>query len=294
IATALLTPLAAPWNLPWHTLAGPVELAGAPMPALLPTVWLALVSTALAYATGVAAIRRLSPTIAGAVAYLEVVTAIVLAWLLLGEALTPAQTTGAIIVVAGAFIAQRAVPAAPQPPAPAPADPHPARTRTARPAHTPRAPHPPEGAGPDDAARRLLLRLLTAVGARVQRPRTHRSAPQPPPQLEGDQHHRDRAQRRQQRRTLVRQHRHRHQHRPQPGQRRPRRVGEPPHLEPQRLGLLPPQPPPQHQLGGHDRQEQHQQDRPDRGHQEREHRVRPQVVPHHRGIPHRRAQQDRP
>ncbi|WP_017591765.1 EamA family transporter [Nocardiopsis potens] len=125
IATALLTPLAAPWNLPWHTLAGPVELAGTTMPALLPTAWLALIATALAYATGVAAIRRLSPTVAGAVAYLEVVTAIALAWLLLGEALTPAQTLGAAIVIAGAFTAQRAVPEAPRPTAPAP---DPART----------------------------------------------------------------------------------------------------------------------------------------------------------------------
>jgi len=110
IGAALITPLAAPWTLPWHLLADDVAVAGLKTPAPLLVAWLCVVSTALAYATGVAAIRRLSPTAAGAAAYLEVVTAIVLAWLLLGEALSPPQTAGAVIVVAGAFLAQRAVP----------------------------------------------------------------------------------------------------------------------------------------------------------------------------------------
>lgn len=43
-------------------------------------------------------------------AYLEVVTSIVLAWLLLGEALSVAQLVGAAAVVTGAFLAQTAVP----------------------------------------------------------------------------------------------------------------------------------------------------------------------------------------
>ncbi|MBX9389236.1 DMT family transporter [Streptomonospora nanhaiensis] len=118
IGAVLISAVAAPWTLPWQRLAGSVEVAGATVPAAACVVWLALVTTALAYATGVGAIRRLTPMVAGAVAYLEVVTAIVLAWLLLGEALTPPQALGAVIVVAGAFVAQRAVPA----PAPTPPD----------------------------------------------------------------------------------------------------------------------------------------------------------------------------
>jgi drug/metabolite transporter (DMT)-like permease len=44
------------------------------------------------------------------VAYLEVVTAIVLAWLLLGEALSSVQLAGALVVITGAYLAQRATP----------------------------------------------------------------------------------------------------------------------------------------------------------------------------------------
>ncbi|RCV53390.1 EamA family transporter [Marinitenerispora sediminis] len=109
VAAAIITVIARPWTLPWPLLAGEVELAGVSTSALVSVGWLALVSTAVAYVTGVAGVRRLSPGVAGAVAYLEVVTGIVLAWLMLGEALTPAQTAGAVIVVAGAFIGQSAV-----------------------------------------------------------------------------------------------------------------------------------------------------------------------------------------
>ncbi len=122
-ATLLLLPLARPWNLDWGLLATTTALGPLPLPGWALALWLGLVSTVIAYFTGIAAVRRLSPQIAGGVAYLEVVTAIVLAWVLLGEALTPVQILGAAVIVAGAFIAQTAVPAAPHPPAPAPADP---------------------------------------------------------------------------------------------------------------------------------------------------------------------------
>jgi len=115
VAAVLMGLLARPWTLPWRTLAATVEFGGADVPALALLVWLALVATAVAYVTGVAAVRRLSPVVAGPVAYLEVVTSIVLAWLLLGEELSPAQLAGAVAVVAGAFLAQTAVPASPAP-----------------------------------------------------------------------------------------------------------------------------------------------------------------------------------
>lgn len=107
IAFVIMTVIAQPWTLPWEILAGQITIAGVQMSALVSVAWLGLVSTALAYLTGVAAIRRLSPAVAGGVAYLEVVTAILLAWLLLGEALSPVQTVGAVVVVLGAYMAQR-------------------------------------------------------------------------------------------------------------------------------------------------------------------------------------------
>ena len=112
-ATVLLGVLAQPWTLPWGLLADPLPLGGFALPGWTIALWLGLVCTAVAYFTGVSAIKRLSPQVAGGVAYLEVVTAIVLAWALLGEALTPVQILGAVVIVTGAFIAQTAVPAAP-------------------------------------------------------------------------------------------------------------------------------------------------------------------------------------
>lgn len=113
IATVLLGALARPWTLPWELLADPLPLGTATLPGWTIALWLALVCTAIAYFTGVSAIKRLSPQIAGAVAYLEVVTAIVLAWILLGEALNTTQLLGAVVIVTGAFIAQTAVPTTP-------------------------------------------------------------------------------------------------------------------------------------------------------------------------------------
>ncbi|MFV2197809.1 EamA family transporter [Nocardiopsis sp. LOL_012] len=110
VATVVLGALAGPWDLPWAVLAEPLPLGGARLPGWVLALWLGLVCTAVAYFTGVAAIRRLSPQVAGGVAYLEVVTAIVLAWVLLGEALSPVQVLGAVVIVAGACVSQAAVP----------------------------------------------------------------------------------------------------------------------------------------------------------------------------------------
>ncbi|OKI23016.1 hypothetical protein A6A08_18305 [Nocardiopsis sp. TSRI0078] len=115
VAAVLLGALARPWTLPWKTLADPVTLGGFGFPGWVAALWLGLVCTALAYFLGISAIRRLSPQVAGGVAYLEVVTAIVLAWVLLGEALTPVQVLGSAVIVTGALIAQTAVPSAPAP-----------------------------------------------------------------------------------------------------------------------------------------------------------------------------------
>ncbi|MCH8530076.1 MAG: DMT family transporter [Saccharospirillum sp.] len=102
--------IAQPWTLPWSVLAGTIEIAGIETSAMVSVLWLGLVATALAYLSGVAAIRRLSASVASGVAYLEVVTAIILAWILLSESLNTVQIGGAVIVVTGAWLAQRATP----------------------------------------------------------------------------------------------------------------------------------------------------------------------------------------
>jgi drug/metabolite transporter (DMT)-like permease len=122
VATVALGVLAQPWNLPWHVLAGPVLLAGHPVPAPLLLAWLAVVATVLAYATGIAAIERLSAPVAGVIASTEVVVAALLAWLVLGERLTPIQLLGGTIVLAGALTTQRATTPTAAPPTLAPPD----------------------------------------------------------------------------------------------------------------------------------------------------------------------------
>ena len=114
IGTVVLTAVARPWNLHWHVLARQVPFGDRTVPAILLLGWVVLVATVVAYLTGVTAIRRLSPAVAGVVACLEAVVATVLAWELLGERLAVPQLCGGALVLVGAFVAQTS---RPQPPA---------------------------------------------------------------------------------------------------------------------------------------------------------------------------------
>ncbi|MEU7167456.1 EamA family transporter [Streptomyces morookaense] len=110
VGAVLLTAVAHPWDLDWTVLSGPADLGGSRVPCALLVAWLVLPATVVAYFTGVLSVRRLSPQVAGVVAYLEAVVATVLAWLLLGEHLAAPQIVGGVLVLAGAFIAQSAAP----------------------------------------------------------------------------------------------------------------------------------------------------------------------------------------
>ncbi|MCI0385441.1 DMT family transporter [Streptomyces sp. CNQ085] len=125
IGALVLTAVARPWEMEWSVLGGRAELAGLPasgaqVPAAVLLGWIVLVATVAAYLTGVVSVRRLSPQVAGVVACLEAVVATVLAWVLLDERLSAVQLLGGAVVLAGAFVAQRATPAAPPAPPPGP------------------------------------------------------------------------------------------------------------------------------------------------------------------------------
>ncbi|PRX92274.1 EamA family transporter [Allonocardiopsis opalescens] len=120
VATAVVTLIARPWTIPVSVLAQPVPVGGLTLPGWTAVAWIVAVCTVLAYITGVAAVRRLSAPVAGAVACLEAVVATALAWVLLGEHLTWPQILGGLIILTGAFIAQRAA-NTPTAPAAAPA-----------------------------------------------------------------------------------------------------------------------------------------------------------------------------
>ncbi|CAM5287748.1 EamA family transporter [Streptomyces abikoensis] len=110
LGALVLTAVARPWRMEWSVLAGSAGMNGTDVPAALLLGWVVLVATVAAYLTGVLAVRRLSPQVAGVVACLEAVIATVLAWVLLGEHLSAPQILGGAVVLAGAFIAQSSTP----------------------------------------------------------------------------------------------------------------------------------------------------------------------------------------
>ncbi|MBN6542931.1 EamA family transporter, partial [Actinacidiphila bryophytorum] len=91
VGAVVLTAVAHPWTMDWSGLAHQAALGDRDVPAVLLIGWIVLVSTVVAYLTGVLAVRSLSPQVAGVVAGLEAVVATVLAWVLLAEHLGAAQ-----------------------------------------------------------------------------------------------------------------------------------------------------------------------------------------------------------
>ena len=87
--------------VPLTVAAAPVTIAARSMPWWVPIVALALVSAALAYVTGIEAVRRLGSSIASFVALSEVILAVIFAALLLGQIPTPIQAVGGVLILAG-------------------------------------------------------------------------------------------------------------------------------------------------------------------------------------------------
>lgn len=107
LAAGVMTVVMRPWTSDWSALTGSVTLADSTLPALFAVGWIVLISTVLAYLTGIVAVRRLSPPIAGGIAFLEPAVAVILAWWLLGEQLGVVQLVGGALVLTGAYVAQR-------------------------------------------------------------------------------------------------------------------------------------------------------------------------------------------
>ncbi|MGW6015793.1 EamA family transporter [Streptomyces sp. NPDC055210] len=110
VGAFVLTLVARPWGMDWSVLGGGADMDGTTVAASLLLGWIVLIATVVAYVTGVLAVRRLSPQVAGVVACLEAVIATVLAWILLGEHLSAPQIIGGAVVLCGAFIAQTSAP----------------------------------------------------------------------------------------------------------------------------------------------------------------------------------------
>jgi drug/metabolite transporter (DMT)-like permease len=87
--------------LPMHAGTASPAFAGGAVPWWLPLLLLGFVTAAFAYATGIAASRRLGSRVASFVALLEVVAAVGFAWLLVDQLPGLSQLAGGLLIVAG-------------------------------------------------------------------------------------------------------------------------------------------------------------------------------------------------
>jgi drug/metabolite transporter (DMT)-like permease len=101
VGTVALALLGLVGLLPMHGASASVEYAGATVAPWVPLALLALVTAAIAYTTGIAAIRRLGSRVASFVALSEVLSGVLWAWLLLDELPRPVQLVGGVLIVAG-------------------------------------------------------------------------------------------------------------------------------------------------------------------------------------------------
>lgn len=98
--------------LPFTARFGDLPLLGSSAPWWVPLVVVGVVGTALAYATGITAVGILGTRVASFVALLEVASAALFAWLLLGEGLTLMQLGGSALILGGIAAVRAERPAA--------------------------------------------------------------------------------------------------------------------------------------------------------------------------------------
>ncbi len=87
--------------MPLEASAGPVVLLGASVSWMVPAAVLSLVSTVGAYLTGIMSAGRLGSRVASFVGLTEVLFAVVVAWVLLGELPVAIQLLGGVGILAG-------------------------------------------------------------------------------------------------------------------------------------------------------------------------------------------------
>ncbi|MGQ0841125.1 EamA family transporter [Actinokineospora sp.] len=115
--------VAPPWTLPAAVLTAPAEFGPWQPPVWVLLIVVALVSTALAYSLSITSLRYLPSTVASVLALTEPIVATVLAWLALGETLSPVQIAGMAILLSGAALVQLATRGPVTPAEPMPGDP---------------------------------------------------------------------------------------------------------------------------------------------------------------------------
>ena len=107
VGAVALGTLAAVGLLPVTASTAPAVLGGSTVPWWTVLAVLGLVTAGVAYVTGIAAGRRLGARVSAFMGLLEVLSAVLLAWALLGELPSPVQLVGGALVLAGVVVVQQ-------------------------------------------------------------------------------------------------------------------------------------------------------------------------------------------
>lgn len=106
VGAAAVAALGASGIMPLTFTTNDAVVAGLTTSWLVPVIALAMIPTAIAYTLGIMAIARLQPRFASLVGLCEVMFAVLAAWVLLGEGVTPAQAIGGVVVLVGIALAR--------------------------------------------------------------------------------------------------------------------------------------------------------------------------------------------
>ncbi|WNV86955.1 EamA family transporter [Umezawaea sp. Da 62-37] len=112
LASVLLALVGMTGLLPSTAVFGDLPVFGSSAPWWVPLLVVAVIGTALAYATGITASGLLGSRLASFIGLLEVVFASLFAWFLLGEQLTPLQLVGGALILGGIAAVRAEEPAA--------------------------------------------------------------------------------------------------------------------------------------------------------------------------------------
>jgi drug/metabolite transporter (DMT)-like permease len=94
--------------LPLHATYGTVHFGAHRTSWLVPVLGLSVIAAAVAYVTGVIGTRALGARLASFVGLTEVLFAVLVAWLLLGQLPTGAQLAGGVLIIAGVALVRAA------------------------------------------------------------------------------------------------------------------------------------------------------------------------------------------
>jgi drug/metabolite transporter (DMT)-like permease len=96
------------WTFPFGRLGDPVGVLGWPVPTWVLVLWVIVMGSVVPWVLVLTGLRSIGAARAGLVGTLEPVVASGVAWVVLGEALSPVQIAGGAVVVGGIVLAETA------------------------------------------------------------------------------------------------------------------------------------------------------------------------------------------